>query len=228
MSDPSQKYWQGEYGERGRYEGEPPIPFVDEITDMVKERYPDGAEGMYIGCGNGRNYLPLVDNGLDLVGIDYAGNAIKQILAKRKDLRGKVRVEDFVYMESDDKYDYIVALQVFQHGLAATARENFARAHGFLKPDGLLFLRINSVSTQITTEYTREGASEDREFGGFSARYREGRLGKLVHFFTREELEDIAQETGFEIIVPLREVDMPRNDEANTHWTQWESVWQAT
>lgn len=226
MSDPSQKYWEKEYkGER--YIGDPPIPFVDEITDIVKERLPDEAEGMYIGCGNGRNFIPLVENGLNLIGIDYSGTAIKQIIARRPDLRRNLRTENFIDMEGDNEFDYILALQVFQHGLATTARENFARAHRLLRPGGLFFLRVNSVDTQITTEHHLEGPAEDKDFGGFSARYREGRIGKLVHFFTREELEDIAQKTGFEIIVPLREVEIPRNDEENTHWTQWESVWKA-
>ena len=42
--------------------------------------------GVYIGCGNGRNYVPLVDRGLDLVGLDVSLAAIRQLTARVPDL----------------------------------------------------------------------------------------------------------------------------------------------
>jgi hypothetical protein len=61
--------WDVEYA-AGRYRDEPPLPFVADVLSAVREHDLLGAEGLYVGCGNGRNYLPLVQAGLDLVGLD--------------------------------------------------------------------------------------------------------------------------------------------------------------
>lgn len=55
--------WDAEYRE-GRYLQEPPIPFVEQIlTVLLDHRVMLPGIGLYIGCGNGRNYLPLVEAG---------------------------------------------------------------------------------------------------------------------------------------------------------------------
>jgi len=56
--------WDAEY-ERGRYGHEPPLPFVREIVAALRDQG-DSAHGpgLYVGCGNGRNYVPLVEAGL--------------------------------------------------------------------------------------------------------------------------------------------------------------------
>ncbi len=58
--------WDAEY-RSGRYADDPPLPFVAEILATLDEHpaLRDGV-GLYVGCGNGRNYLPLVDAGLRL------------------------------------------------------------------------------------------------------------------------------------------------------------------
>jgi len=58
--------WDEEY-RRGRYRREPPVGFVNDILEAVVST-DTAPTGLYIGCGNGRNYLPLADAGLDLVG----------------------------------------------------------------------------------------------------------------------------------------------------------------
>src|SRR5438093_1506138 len=67
--------WNAEYA-RGRYDNEPPIAFVNDILEAAHKLQLIGARGLYVGCGNGRNYVPLVAGGLDLVGIDISELAI--------------------------------------------------------------------------------------------------------------------------------------------------------
>lgn len=47
--------WDAEY-ESGRYEGEPPIPFANSVIRMLRERGLADGRGLYVGCGNGRNF----------------------------------------------------------------------------------------------------------------------------------------------------------------------------
>ena len=39
------------------------------------------SRGLYVGCGNGRNFLPLVDSGLELHGLDVSGESLRQLQA---------------------------------------------------------------------------------------------------------------------------------------------------
>ena len=43
-----------------RYTGEPPVAFIRDILAAAREA--GVTDGLYIGCGNGRDYLPLFDH----------------------------------------------------------------------------------------------------------------------------------------------------------------------
>ena len=57
--------------------GELPIGFVRDILAAAHQA--GVTSGLYIGCGNGRNYLPLIAGGLDLTGLDISVTAITQL-----------------------------------------------------------------------------------------------------------------------------------------------------
>jgi len=48
--------WDSEY-RLGRYLGDSPVAFTRDILAAAQQAHL--ARGLYIGCGNGRNYLPL-------------------------------------------------------------------------------------------------------------------------------------------------------------------------
>jgi SAM-dependent methyltransferase len=50
--------------------------------------------GVYVGCGNGRNLLPTLDAGLDLIGLDISAEAIGQLGQRRPDRADKPIVGD--------------------------------------------------------------------------------------------------------------------------------------
>jgi hypothetical protein len=77
--------WDAEYG-AGRYAGAPPDGFV---ADIIAAATRHGlSRGLYIGCGNGRNLVPLLDAGLDLTGLDISPEAIAQLRVRRPDRAG--------------------------------------------------------------------------------------------------------------------------------------------
>jgi hypothetical protein len=70
--------WDEQY-RAGRYVGEPAVAFSHVIAQTIRSLSVDGP-GLYIGCGNGRNYVPLVEQyGLDLVGLDISPTAIEAL-----------------------------------------------------------------------------------------------------------------------------------------------------
>lgn len=215
--------WDDEY-RSGRYEDEAPLPFVGEILATLRAHQPvwNGA-GLYVGCGNGRNYLPLVDAGARLHGIDISGEAIRRLTMRRPDQALSVVVGDFRAHAAPASFDYLIALQVFQHGDEADVSRYFINTAAAVKPGGLLFLRVNSATTQVYHHHT---VLEVNRLGGFTIRYEEGpKQGLPVHFYSREELF-AKTDADFETVQDLREDVVGRASPKTGSWAQWEGVWK--
>lgn len=215
--------WDAEY-RRGRYAGEPPIAFVETILTLLRsEPARWTGRGLYVGCGNGRNYLPLVDAGAALEGIDLSREAVTQLVQRRPDVADRLEVGDFRTLRRTYRFDYLIALQVFQHGDGATLSAAFAQVAAMLEAGGLLFVRMNSIATQINYRHTM--VERDR-LGGFTIRYDDGpKTGLLIHFASRDDLLARAGSV-FEVVREPREVVMTRTPPQTGTWTQWEAVWR--
>ena len=215
--------WDEEY-RRGRYAGEAPLPFVRTIVQVVRSaRLAADAVGLYVGCGNGRNYLPLVDAGLSLYGLDVSPEALRQLAARRPELSGRLLQGDFLDVEPPGRLAYLIAIQVFQHGGRADAAAYFDRVGALLPSGGLFFLRVNSAATQVIR---RHSVIERGEHGDFSVRYLEGpKDGMAIHFYARAELAAL---TGarFETIMEPREEIVHRAPPERGFWAQWEAVYR--
>ena len=215
--------WDAEY-RRGRYADEPPLPFVGTILDLVR-RHPLGRDGtgLYVGCGNGRNYVPLVDAGLDLQGLDVSGEALAQLATRRPDLGPLLHMADFRDFDPPVPLAYVIAIQVFQHGTRREVASHFARVAALLAPAGLFFLRVNSAATEVIRRHT---VIEHGEHGSFSVRYREGpKAGMAIHFYARAELEALTRER-FDTLVEPREEIIHRVPPERGFWAQWEAVYR--
>lgn len=182
-----------------------------------------GGVGLYVGCGNGRNYLPLVDAGLALRGLDVSREALEQLVARRATLEPQLTCADFRELEIESPVDYLVAIQIFQHGAQADAPAYFAKAAAALKPGGLFFLRVNSASTEI---YFRHTIIDRNDFGGLTVRYDEGpKSGLCVHFYSRAELLELAR-AWFSLLAGPSEDVTERTPPKTGRWSQWEVIWQ--
>lgn len=217
--------WDAEYRD-GRYATELPLPFVGEIVATLGASPAARAgDGLYVGCGNGRNYLPLVDAGLNLDGLDVSGEALTQLAARRPELAPRLACIDFRDLPRGRTFDYLIAIQVFQHGGEAEAATYFARTAEALRPGGLFFLRVNSAATEI---YLAHSVVERNRFGGFTIRYDDGpKTGLPVHFYSGEELGELTRDR-FRSLAPPREVVIPREPPKRGSWVQWEAVWEKT
>jgi SAM-dependent methyltransferase len=215
--------WDAEY-RAGRYADDTPIPFVETILATL-ERHPDlrVGVGLYVGCGNGRNYLPLVDAGLRLTGLDVSLEALAQLTTRRPAVAERIVCGDFRDFGGDTALDYLIAIQVFQHGGDDDVGAYFARAAALLKPGGLLFARTNSAATEV---YHRHTVEERNRFGGFTVRYAEGpKRDLLVHFATREELLDRTAAHFTPLVEPIEE-RIRRTPPKTGSWAQWEAMWR--
>jgi SAM-dependent methyltransferase len=215
--------WDAEY-RGGRYAAEPPLPFVGRILDVL-DAHPRtrDAAGLYVGCGNGRNWVPLADAGLDLWGLDVSAEALRQLAARRPALAGRLLLGDFRAVTPPAAFAYLVAIQVFQHGTAADAAAYLARAAALLAPGGLLFLRVNAARTEV---FHRHEIVERGDKDGFTVRYLEGpKAGLAVHFYGREELAALTA-SAFRCVHGPREDVIPREPPKTGTWAQWEAIYE--
>jgi SAM-dependent methyltransferase len=186
----------------GRYRDEPPLPFVADILSAAEEHDLLGAEGLYVGCGNGRNYLPLVRGQLDLLGLDVSATALAQLAARAPDRRDRLIHGDLSALPEGATYPLVVGIQVFQHGNRAIAHDHVRAAQGRLAPGGLFCLRVNAVGTEI--EYDHDVVENDPG-GSFTIRYLKGpKRGLQIHFFAASELEALFD--GYDLVLPPRPV----------------------
>ena len=216
------RQWDEEY-RRGRYAAEPPLPFVHTILDVLADRGARPAPGLYVGCGNGRNWVPLVDAGLALWGLDVSGEALRQLAARRPDCAGRLLLGDFLQFQPPTPFAYLVAIQVFQHGTQADAVAYFDRAAALLAPGGLLFVRVNSARTQV---FHRHAILENNAHGGFTVRYLDGpKQGMPIHFYAAAELEALTGAAFHGVRAPREEI-IQRAAPQHGFWAQWEAVYE--
>ena len=214
--------WDAEYRD-GRYAGQPPVPFVDRILATLGTSPLRSSTGLYVGCGNGRNFLPLVDAGLRLYGLDLSTESLHQLAARNPAVSERLIRADFRTWQSRRRFGYVIAIQVFQHGDAADVAGYFAKVASILDPGGLLFLRVNSTSTQIFHSHT---IIEQNELGGMTVRYEAGpKRGLPVHFFTRDELLKLTADAFDVVDTPCEDITRRSPPETGS-WVQWEGIWQ--
>ncbi len=216
---PVSQRWDAEYT-NGRYSDAPSVDFTDKIRSVLAGAADVASwDGLYVGCGNGRNFIPLADSGLGILGIDSSPMAIRQLSERRPDLAERLCCVDFAsYPES--QLDYIISIQAFQHGTKAQIRGYFEKVARMLRSGGLFFLRVNSASTDI---YFDHDICEWGRTGGFTVLYRDGpKRGLYIHFYSRKELDEMCG--SFEHVVTPYEQVTERGGPKTGVWSQWEAV----
>jgi 2-polyprenyl-3-methyl-5-hydroxy-6-metoxy-1,4-benzoquinol methylase len=201
----------------GKYDQEKPVKFVEDIVNVITKEKLQNKLGFYPGCGNGRNFIPLIDAGLKLEGNDISSVAVDQLKSKRPE--AVVSVGDFLTHKTAKPYKYIISLQLFQHTNNGSIEELFKKTRELLSSGGIFVLRVNSIHTQIAEKH--KVIKETKE-GGLSIGYESGqKKGQTIHFYSAEEIHSLTRK-DFSIILPLREEFIPRSD--GTYWVQWETI----
>ncbi len=214
--------WDAEY-RNGRYANEPPVPFVDRILATLNASSLPESTGLYVGCGNGRNYVPLVNSGLQLYGLDLSSESLRQLATREPALSSRLIRADFREFHSRRRFGYLVAIQVFQHGTCADVATYFERVKDLLVPGGLFFLRVNATSTQIRRPHT---VIEQNDFGGMTIRYEAGpKEGLPIHFYTSDELIRLTRDYFDVVEEPCEDVTLRTPPETGS-WVQWEGIWR--
>jgi SAM-dependent methyltransferase len=216
-----QTAWDREYA-AGRYRDEAPVAFVDDVLDVAGGTTA-GSPGLYVGCGNGRNYLPLIDGGLDLVGLDISSAAIAQLTTRRPQRAHRLVQGTLADLPPEQRFPLVIGIQVFQHGDRDTAHAHLRAAAARVEPGGLLAIRVNATATDLGHDHELLDAGPR---GGFSITYRSGpKSGLAVHFYTDTELTELLGESFAPVVGP-RLHSTRRPSPGSGQWSQWEAIWR--
>jgi len=205
-------YWDDAYA-AGMYADAAPDAFTRDILAAA----PPGTTGVEIGCGNGRNLIPLVRGGLDLIGVDPSRVALSRLALRAPDVRTLLGTQDDL---PPGRHDLVVGIQVHQHGDRDGARAMLRGSLARVAPGGLFALRTASADTVAVEAHDVLDVDPD---GGRTFRYREGfKAGLTVHYYGRAELDALL--AGFEPVLPLRARHTPREDPPAGTWAHWETI----
>lgn len=218
-----QDSWNTVYLPGNKYIDEPPVTFTKTILDTLKREELLQGEGLYIGCGNGRNFIPLVEEGLELIGLDISDIALQQIADRKPELRDKLVHSSFEEYKPTTLFDYIIAIQVFQHGNYEELRRNFQKVALLLKPGGLFFLRNRSSDSLAIEKYK---VIEETPYGGLTVKFLTGsKTGLEIHYLSEGEIDQLPKIRLEPMITPYK-VKSPRKSPESGEMVHWEGIWR--
>lgn len=98
------------------------------VKDII-ERYSIGKECsmLELGCGEGRDALPLLNEGYDLLATDISPEAVDYCIAKDERFRDNFRVLNACVDTLDQKFDFIYAVAVIHMLVLQSDRDAFLR-----------------------------------------------------------------------------------------------------
>jgi len=193
------------------------LPLVFENFYKEFAVYLEGKKALDIGCGEGRFLIPMLQDGLNVIGMDIADERIKKAQANleraRNTLKGKV---DLLVGDSkklnfpNESFSYVFAKGSIHHNTWEGVQQSFKEAVRVLKPGGFFLFQGRSIKDSVLTR------AEPIPDVGHTAIDKDGwKAGMIQHYFTKEELEQLAVENGLEIIVgPEERV----KDDGNARW----------
>lgn len=215
----AEAYWDAEFAE-GRLLDLPPEPLVERVLQLARElRLPPGP-GLYIGAGNGRNYLPLVAGGLDLIGLDISSVGLAAIRSRAPECADRLVHGDLGALPPGERYPIVLGLNVFQHGDRAHTHAHIEAALERVAPGGVFVLRVNAVGTDVVRPHE---IAEEAADGSRTIRYADTDApGLLSHYFSRDEITALLAD--FEPVDPLTLDDVDRLTGRPGRWRRWQTI----
>jgi 2-polyprenyl-3-methyl-5-hydroxy-6-metoxy-1,4-benzoquinol methylase len=197
-----------------------------ELEIFIKKYIKDGDDILDIGCGNGRLFGVLSENGspTSSVAFNYTGIDVSEKLineAKNKFLNSKYNpnflVNDILNLNYINKFDVVFCIAVLNHIpsiiLREKAVENIFKS---LKPDGY-FLMTNWNLWNFSSKKSWWKLKYPTLFGGNNLKsgktggiqidlkdvityWGEEKLPLYYHAFTKNEIKNLLKKSGFKII----------------------------
>lgn len=198
-----------DWGENGE-----PHPFFEEF--YAGHKLEPGSTALDIGCGKARYAIPLAKDGLKVVGLDPS--PVQREGALKKLAAAGVEAEIIDGWSSrlefpDQSFDFVVSVGAIHHNEWPDIQKSFAEAARVLKPGKYFLFQGRSTSDSMQPR-------EQLEDPGYTAVDLTGDKQRAPqHYFTREELVQLAEENGLEIVgEPEERIKIKDDEKRKARW----------
>lgn len=178
-----------------------------ELEDLVKF-VKTGQKILDAGCGNGRLYQLFKNKNLEYLGIDNSEALISE--AQNKYKFGNFRIVDLQNLDFEkESFDIIFCIAAFQHIPSKEFRQQVLRDFNhILKPGGLLLMTNwnlwqkkyfwHSLKYSFLSLAGKHKELDLKDlYMPWKARF--GIVDRYYHAFTKKELANLLQKTGFKV-----------------------------
>jgi 2-polyprenyl-3-methyl-5-hydroxy-6-metoxy-1,4-benzoquinol methylase len=183
------------------------------ITDSLKKNIPDGGRVLDVGCGNGVISRHLGQFGYEVLGIDISEKTIA--VANQRNTYANVRfaaISAEALTAQGETYDAVICSEVLEH--LDQPQLLLKTIYASLKDDGLLVVTVPNGNGPRELCVTRPmlkarnnpalwtSINKVKNVLGFKGTTAQSQADNLDHvqFFTRRDLEQLAQSSNFKIV----------------------------
>lgn len=146
----------------------------------------EGKKVLDAGCGAGRDVAYLMEENLDVIGVDASKSMIKE--ARKKVKNGKFKVMDITNLKFKNKsFDGIWCCAALIHIRKKDAAKIIKGFHKVMKDNGILYISV------------KEGEGERILDSGFI------KAPRFFSFYKQMELENLLEKNGFDILTSYPE-----------------------
>lgn len=181
--DRDTSYW-NEFYNKTKNLDEPSLFAQSVIKNMKKNE-----SVLELGCGNGRDSLYFMKQGMIVTAIDASDMIINQLSSQYRDMPIQFICDDFVCSETvyQRQYDYCYSRFSIHAINEQQEQELVKNVFDALKTNGRFFIEVRSIHDEIY--------GKGRQVGRHSFIYN----GHFRRFVVKAELENLLLETGFHI-----------------------------
>lgn len=145
-----------------QWASETPSPIVGEV--LKRYSLPKGARLLEIGCGEGRDALDLLRQGLDVLATDVSPEAVAFCRQKAPAFAEHFQVLDCIAGTMEETFDFIYAVAVLHMLVLEEDRQAFYRfIQSHLKPQGLaLICTMGDGQTEVQSDIETAFEAQER------------------------------------------------------------------
>jgi len=170
------KYWDKQFGQNSCIWGDEPSIATNIALSIFKEKQIKSI--LIPGVGYGRNSKVFTSTGFDVTGVEISSTACR--LAQKYDPSLKLLNSSIFEIQlPEEEYDAVFCFDVLHLFLKGDRDKFIRKCEKLVKPGGFLFFTVLSEHD----DYFRNGAEVE-------ANTFEVKPGKLIHFFSKLDLEN--------------------------------------
>jgi SAM-dependent methyltransferase len=197
-------HWNEVYGSEPDFFGEGPSDCARVALDLFRKNQVGSV--LELGCGQGRDSLLFVRNGLEVTAVDYSETAVSALRERAGSLglSSRVRTRTCNLKEplpfADQTFDACYSHMLLCMELSTTEIAGILRqVHRLLRPGGLV---VYSVRSNFDRHFRtgRHIAEDIYEVGGF-----------VIHFFDERKINKLARGYRIQTIERIEEGSLPRD-----------------